>query len=305
VAPGACLPLTSCYPPLPMDLSAEVPTHFRSTGDRPGIVGLLREAVVEVFGRRRLIRYMVQADLQKKGADTLLGNLWWVLDPLLQMVIYWILVSVIFQRGGPDYPLFLFSAILPWKWFQSSIQDGITSVSGAERLVRQIQFPKLVLPVSAVVAGIANFVFGLIPLFTLMLLLYRDRIELTLLLLPVVAAVQLVFNMGMTVLLSALNVFYRDIGNLARHVLRLWFYVSPALFSVEQLTHATQSFPIVQRLLLLNPWATLFGAYHDVIYNGTLPDWSALAAVLFGSIVFLALTTLVFKRLEPSFAKVL
>jgi ABC-type polysaccharide/polyol phosphate export permease len=266
---------------------------------------MLREAVVEVLGRRRLIRYMVQADLQKKGADTLLGNLWWVLDPLLQMVIYWILVSVIFQRGGPDYPLFLFSAILPWKWFQSSIQDGITSVSGAERLVRQIQFPKLVLPVSAVVAGIANFVFGLIPLFTLMLLLYRDRIELTLLLLPVVAAVQLVFNMGMTVLLSALNVFYRDIGNLARHVLRLWFYVSPALFSIEQLTHATQSFPIVQKLLLLNPWATLFSAYHDVIYNGTLPDWSALGAVLIGSIVFLALTTLVFKRLEPAFAKVL
>ena len=288
-----------------MDLSAEVPTHFRSTGDRPGIVGLLREAVVEVFGRRRLIRYMVQADLQKKGTDTLLGNLWWVLDPLLQMVIYWILVSVIFQRGGPDYPLFLFSAILPWKWFQSSIQDGITSVSGAERLVRQIQFPKLVLPVSAVVAGIANFVFGLIPLFTLMLLLYRDRIELTLLLLPVVAAVQLVFNMGMTVLLSALNVFYRDIGNLARHVLRLWFYVSPALFTIDQLTHATESFPIVQRLLLLNPWATLFSAYHDVIYNGVLPDWSALGAVLLGSIAFLAVTTLVFKRLEPSFAKVL
>ena len=288
-----------------MDLSAEVPTHFRSTGDRPGIVGMLREAVVEVLGRRRLIRYLVQADLQKKGADTLLGNLWWVLDPLLQMVIYWILVSVIFQRGGPDYPLFLFAAILPWKWFQSSIQDGITSVSGAERLVRQIQFPKLVLPVSAVVAGIANFAFGLIPLFTLMLVLYRDRIELTLLLLPVVAAVQLVFNMGITVLLSALNVFYRDIGNLARHVLRLWFYVSPALFTVEQLTQATQSFPIVQQLLLLNPWATIFAAYHDVIYNGTLPDWSALGTVLLGSILFLALTTLVFKRLEPAFAKVL
>jgi len=297
--------VTSCYPPLPMDLSAEVPTHFRSTGDRPGAVGLLREAVVEVFPRRRLIRYMVQADLQKKGADTLLGNLWWVLDPLLQMVIYWILVSVIFQRGGPDYPLFLFSAILPWKWFQSSIQDGITSVSGAERLVRQIQFPKLVLPVSAVVAGIANFVFGLIPLFTLMLLLYRDRIELTLLLLPVVAAVQLVFNMGMTVLLSALNVFYRDIGNLARHVLRLWFYVSPALFSVEQLTHATQSFPIVQRLLLLEGFDVTICSGGEEALAKFDPDWSALAAVLVGSLVFLALTTLVFKRLEPSFAKVL
>jgi ABC-type polysaccharide/polyol phosphate export permease len=297
--------VAACYPPLPMDLSAEVPTHFRSTGDRPGIVGMLREAITEVLGRRRLIRYLVQADLQKKGADTLLGNLWWVLDPLLQMLIYWILVSVIFQRGGPDYPLFLFAAILPWKWFQSSIQDGISSVSGAERLVRQIQFPKLVLPVAAVFAGIANFAFGLIPLFALILILYRDRLDVTLVLIPVVAAVQLVFNMAATVLLSALNVFYRDIGNLARHVLRLWFYLSPALFSLEQLTHATQGYPIIQKLLLLNPWATLFTAYRAVIYEGTLPDWSALLSVLIGSVVLLALTTIVFKRLEPAFAKVL
>ena len=74
--------------------------------------------------RRRLIRYLVQADIHKKGADTLLGNLWWVLDPLLQMVVYVVLVSVIFDRAVPDYPLFIFAAILPWKWFQSSVQDG-------------------------------------------------------------------------------------------------------------------------------------------------------------------------------------
>jgi ABC-type polysaccharide/polyol phosphate export permease len=288
-----------------MQLSAEVPSHFRSTADRPGPFGLLREAVVEVAGRRRLIGYLVQADLHKKGADTLLGNLWWVIDPLLQMVIYVILVSVIFDRGGPDYPLFVFAAILPWKWFSSSINDGITSVSGAERLVRQIQFPKLVLPVAAVTAGVANFAFGLIPLFALMLLFFRDRIEPTLLLIPVVAAVQLVFNLGMTILVAGLNVFYRDIANLARHVLRLWFYLSPALFSLDQLIHATEKFPVIQRILTLNPWATLFTAYRAVIFEGTPPDWTALARVLVGALVFLALTTLLFKRLEPAFAKVL
>jgi len=288
-----------------MDLSAPVPTHFRSTADRLGPFGMLREAVIEIIGRRRLIGYLVQADLHKKGADTLLGNLWWVLDPLLQMVVYVILVSVIFDRGGPDYPLFLLVAILPWKWFQTSIQDGITSVSGAERLVRQIQFPKLVLPVAAVMAGIVNFAFGLIPLFVLMLIFFQDRIEATLLLIPVIAAVQLVFNLGMTILLAAVNVFYRDVGNLSRHVLRLWFYLSPALFSLDQLIAATDSYPVIQRLLTLNPWATMFTAYRAVIYDGTAPDWSALALVLVGSLAMLALTTLVFKRVEPAFAKIL
>jgi ABC-type polysaccharide/polyol phosphate export permease len=88
-------------------------------------------------------------------------------------------------------------------------------------------------------------------------------------------------------------------------VLRLWFYLSPALFSLDQLTHATRDFPIIQKVLLLNPWASLFTAYHAVIYEGVLPDWAALVQVLIGSIVFLALTTIVFKRLEPAFAKVL
>jgi ABC-type polysaccharide/polyol phosphate export permease len=114
-----------------------------------------------------------------------------------------------------------------------------------------------------------------------------------------------VFNLGMTILLGALNVFYRDIANLARHVLRLWFYLSPALFSLEQLIHATEHYPIIQRILTLNPWATLFTAYRAVIFEGTLPDWSALGSVLVGSLVLLAFTTLVFKRLEPTFAKVL
>ena len=92
-------------------------------------------------------------------------------------------------------------------------------------------------------AGIVNFAFGLIPLFALMLLFFRDRIELTLLLIPAVAAVQLLFNLALTILLAAVNVFYRDVGNLARHVLRLWFYLSPALFSLEQLIAAHRVVP--------------------------------------------------------------
>ncbi len=136
---------------------------------------MLREAVVEVFGRRRLIAYLVQADLHKKGADTLLGNVWWVLDPLLQMAVYVVLMSVIFQRGGPDYPLFILAAILPWKWFESMHPGLITSVSGAERLVEQIKFPKIVLPVAAVDGRDRQLRVGLIPLFALMLVFYRDR----------------------------------------------------------------------------------------------------------------------------------
>ena len=288
-----------------MSATADAPAHFRRGAARPGPIGLLREAVAEVTQRRRLIRYLVQADIRKKGADTLLGNLWWVLDPLLQMAVYVVLVSVVFNRGVEDYPIFIFAAILPWKWFQSTVQDAITSVTGADRLIRQIQFPKLVLPVASAFAGVVNFAFGLIPLVALMLLLYRDRLSATLVLIPVIAVVQFCFNVAVAVGLAALNVFYRDIGNLSRHALRLWFYLSPGLYAIELLQEKTEHIPVVGQLLLANPFAILFTAYRDVIYNDQSPDWSGLAALLVGSLVLLGLTTLLFKRVEPSFAKVL
>ena len=288
-----------------MSSTADAPAHFRRGAVRPGPIGLLREAVVEVSQRRRLIRYLVQADIRKKGADTLLGNLWWVLDPLLQMAVYVVLVSVVFNRSTPDYPLFIFAAILPWKWFQSTVQDAITSVTGADRLIRQIQFPKLVLPVASAVAGVVNFVFGLIPLVALMLLLYLDRLSATLLLIPLIAVVQFAFNLAVAVGLAAINVFYRDVGNLSRHALRLWFYLSPGLYAIELLRDKVTGIPVIEQLLLANPFAILFTAYRDVIYSERVPDWSALGALLAGSMILLALTTFLFKRVEPSFAKVL
>ena len=206
---------------------------------------------------------------------------------------------------SPDYPLFIFAAILPWKWFQSTVQDAITSVTGADRLIRQIQFPKLVLPLASAGAGVVNFVFGLIPLAGLMLILYRDRLSVALVLIPLVAVVQFFFNVAIAVGLAALNVFYRDVGNLSRHFLRLWFYLSPGLYAIEDLRRAAGDIPVVGQLLLANPFAILFTAYRDVIYNERAPDWAGLGALLVGSLVLLALTTLLFKRVEPSFAKVL
>jgi len=290
-----------------MSVSAEAPAQYRGAAVRPGPIGLLREAVVETFARRRLIGYLVQADVRKKGADTLLGNLWWVLDPLLQMAVYVVLVSVIFHRDKPDYPVFIFAAILPWKWFQTSIYDGISSVTGAGALIRQVQFPKLVLPVASSLAAVVNFAFGLIPLTVLILLFYSHRLSATLLLIPVIAVVQLCFNLALSIGLAALNVFYRDIGNIARHAMRLWFYLSPGLYALSDLQAATEHLPVplIRHMLLWNPFAILFTAYRNVIYEGIGPDWGSLGALLVASIILLALATLLFKRAEPAFAKVL
>ena len=266
---------------------------------------VLRTGFRDIWTHRRLAWYIVRADLKKHGADTLLGNVWWILDPLLQLAVYVVLVSVIFKQSMEAYPLFVFAAILPWKWFSTSVNDAITSVVSREKIIKQVRFPKIVLPFASTVGGIVNFVFGLIPLIGLLVLFYPSHLSWTLLLIPLVASVQFVFTLAVATVLGALNVFYRDIGNLAKHVLRMWFYLSPALYSADRITELTKNHEALGVIYNLNPWTVLFQSYHDAIYYGVVPNWTALAIVLGFSVILLGVAVIFFKRVEPAFAKVL
>jgi ABC-type polysaccharide/polyol phosphate export permease len=287
----------------------------------PSSLELLRQGIADILSRRRLIRYLVQADMKKRGSDTVLGNLWWILDPLLQMAVYVIFVTVIAQRPAPDYPLFIFAAILPWKWYQAVINDATTSVVRHDKLIRQIAFPKIVLPVSTSTAGVVGFAWGLVPLFALLLLHQGNeaagtpnRLTALIIWIPVIAAVQYVFTLASAILISAANVFFRDLGNAVGHTLRLWWFLSPGLYSLQNLRDVgfVQENPIIGTLAGVNPFAVLFEAYRAVIYGGPdgltpphAPDVVSLLILLAGSIVFLGLCIVFFKRVEPEFAKVL
>jgi ABC-type polysaccharide/polyol phosphate export permease len=293
--------------------SGDAAATIRQTPGGPSSLTLLRQGITDILSRRRLIRYLVQAEMKKRGTDTVLGNLWWILDPLLQLVVYVIFVSVIARRPAPDYPLFIFAAIVPWKWFSAVITDASSSVVAAGTLIRQIAFPKIVLPVSSAPAGVVGFVWGLVPLGAL-ILLHPQRLSLMVVWLPVIAAVQFVFTLAAAVLVSAANVFFRDLGNALGHALRLWWFLSPGLYSLDSFRDLSfiQHHPIVSVLAGLNPFAVLFEAYRAVIYGSAdgagpphPPDVLALLWLLVGSLVFLAVCVTFFKRVEPEFAKVL
>jgi lipopolysaccharide transport system permease protein len=296
----------------PMSATSEIPAGFRNAAGNRGPLALVAEGIADIRSRRRLVRYLVQADVHKRGADTLLGNIWWVLDPLLQMVVYVVFVTIVVPRSTPDYPLFIFAAILPWKWFSASITDATASIVSQDQLIKQIQFPKLVLPVAAGTAGIVSFAFGTIALAMLMFF-YQDRITLYLLFIPVIAVVQFVFTLAVSLLVAAGNVFFRDLGNVVGHVLRLWWFLSPGLYSLSNFDNIAlfKEHHILRDLVNANPFAILFEAYRVVIYgtpeappNGP-PNLPSLAALLVASLVLLAFTTIIFKRLEPNFAKVI
>jgi homopolymeric O-antigen transport system permease protein len=298
-----------------MSATSEVPAAFRNAAGNRGPLALVGEGIADIRSRRRLVRYLVQADIHKRGADTLLGNIWWVLDPLLQMLVYVVFVTIIVPKTQPDYPLFIFSAILPWKWFSASMTDATTSIVRQDQLIKQIQFPKLVLPVAASTAGIVSFAFGTVAL-GLLMIFFSDRITLWLLFIPVIAVVQFVFTLACSFLVAAGNVFFRDLGNVVGHVLRLWWFLSPGLYSLSSLDNLKifEKSNVLTTLANANPFAILFEAYRTVIYGSATapfappsgpPNMVALAVLLVASTILLALSTIVFKRLEPNFAKVI
>jgi ABC-type polysaccharide/polyol phosphate export permease len=272
---------------------------------RRGPVALAREGFGDLTGRARLIRYLVEAELKRAHADTALGQAWWLLDPIFTMLVYFFLFTVVLQRSTPDFILFLFAAILPWKWFTATLNGAMLSVTGRQGLIRQIQFPKLVLPTASALAETVSFAFGLIVL-ALLFIPYHDRLTLWVLTIPLIAAVQLVFGLAVGIILSAANAFYRDIAIVMTHLLRLLFYLSPALYGLWDVPEGA-----LRTLMSLNPMAILLTAYRtvtwgtDTVDHGTQPDFLALGLLALGSVVLLVVGVAFFKRVEPAFARIL
>ena len=279
---------------------------LRLTVGRPrrGPLGTVAETVRSVYQRRRLLLYLTIARIRKDGSNSLIGNLWLIIDPTVQLVIYYFLVGLILNRPQANFPLFLFAAILPWRWFTTALSSATEAVRHRDKVMRQISFPQIVLPLSAVAASTTSFFFGMIPLFSLYLV-YPDRLTFWVVALPAVIFVQVLWTIPLAILFSALNVFFSDTGNFVRHGLRIGFYLSPALFSVERIRELLAPYPPAHLLLDLNPMAWILTAYRDLLYEGRSADWSALIVVALASLPFTFVSVYVFRRMAPSFVKVL
>jgi ABC-type polysaccharide/polyol phosphate export permease len=272
---------------------------FVPAGERQGSVW--RDALAEL---RRLSRYRYLArrlyatSLRSENVGTVFGYFWWILDPLLTGVTYLILVDVMLRGGGEHYPVFVFTSVVVWKSFLGSIRNAIGQTGGKLGLMKQIAFPRSIVPLVAVLAELTRFCFGLVAL-----LAFASAFGLfpggALLWLPLVVLVQVPLMVGLAFLLSALCVLFRDVDNLSQFVFRAWFFLSPGIYSLSAVPGGT-----ARRFYDLNPFATLFPAYHRIFVDGATPDLAALGWVALGSLVVLVGGYLVFVRLEPAFAKV-
>ena len=202
---------------------------------------------------------------------------------------------------SPDlepFALFMFCGILPWAWFSSSLLEATNVLVAGGNLIRKVLFPAEILPIVTVLAGLVHFCIGL-PILAAFLLYYGVPVVASdLAWFPVIVLVQLVLTLGLALLLSVLNVHFRDIRDLLSNLLTLWFFATPIIYALKQAP------PQVQPLLNVNPFTHLAVSYQEVLFtNGPFTGWPRLLAVGAGSIAVFLAGYFVFDRLRDTLAE--
>lgn len=253
----------------------------------------------ELYQYREMIASLVRKDLKGRYKGSVLGFLWTFINPLLQLLVYTMVFSVILKSGIPNYYLHLFVALVPWIFFASSLTTGAKLVLDQKNMIKKIYFPREVLPVAYTLSSFCNMLFSFLIIF-LVIAVMRLGVNLPALLwLIPVMLIQLVLVLGMNLITSAVTVYIRDLEHIMGVVSMAWMYLSPVVYGIDFIDQSWQ------RLYLLNPMAPLILSYRNILYYHTAPELKHLGIALALSLVILAIGMLTFSRLQRRFSEVL
>ncbi|HXM55914.1 MAG TPA: ABC transporter permease [Candidatus Dormibacteraeota bacterium] len=255
----------------------------------------MNAGLVRAVGHRDLLVLLVRKELKIKYKGTMLGFLWSLLNPLLMMVVYSVVFSLLVRFQVPRYPIFLLSGMLPWNAFTIALSTASMTIVGNGNLIRRVSFPREFLPLASVLASVINLVLSMAVLLGFALV-FRQPLGAPLLLLPVLLLLQLVLTAGICLVLAGLMVYFRDIENLITIAITVVFFVTPVIYPLSALGHSG-----VRQFLELNPLLWLITAYQNVWHDDRWPDPHSLLALTLTSVVALALGLWAFRRLEPRF----
>jgi lipopolysaccharide transport system permease protein len=253
--------------------------------------------LLNFWRRRALLWHMTSRHLRGQYKQSVLGYAWAIVNPLSLIIILSFVFSTIlrFSAGDIPYPLFLFVGLLPWIFFSGALASATDSVVNAASLVTKVYFPREVLPTAAVLTKLVDLGFGLMILAGLMLF-YGRVPEVTAVWLPVLFFVHLVFTIGLSYPLAAMNLFFHDVRFLVGVALTLWFYLTPVLYPVEEVPER------YQWIYDINPNSLFINAYRRVLLHGDSPGLDRLLLGVLIALLTFIVGYYIFKKLERSFA---
>jgi lipopolysaccharide transport system permease protein len=253
----------------------------------------------EIYRSRELFGFLIWRDIKIRYKQTLLGGLWAVFQPLMAMLIFTLFFNRLagIRTDGPPYPLFAFSGLVLWTFFANSVSMSSNSLVGNQVLVSKIYFPRIFIPMASIGALVLDFVIGLLLLFVMMIY-YRWSVVSGALLIPIYLLGTLLAASGLGLILSALNVHYRDVKYAVPFFIQMGLFVSPVIYPLQYV-------PARYRLLLgFNPMSGMIVGFRHSLLGGPT-DWPLVLASL-GTSVFLFLAGLfIFRRMERRFADII
>jgi ABC-2 type transport system permease protein len=262
-----------------------------------------------VYSQRRILSLLIGRDLRIRYSDSTLGYFWSVLEPLLMAGVYWFVFTKVFTRGNGSedpYIVFLLLGMLPWNWANAVMTGASRAISGEAKLVRSVDVPREIWVLRIIGSKFFEFLFSIPVLVFFMILLHKGVNE-KIVWVPVAMVMEWVALTGIAMILAPVTVMMTDVERLVRIVVRMLFYLSPVVYSQDQIfgTHdKPKHLPeIVKQIYTLNPFNAILGLYRAGVYRADMPS---LDLALRGSSVSLVLFVVgiwVFRRMEPAVLK--
>jgi homopolymeric O-antigen transport system permease protein len=253
-----------------------------------------------LIGYKDLLLVFVWREFLIRYKQTAIGVLWAVLQPVSLMLLFTFIFGVVLQTTHKNYPftLFYFAGVLPWIFFSSASNFAVTSLSGNFNLVTKIYFPREIIPLSGVAINFIDYLVGLVVYF-LLLLFYRIPITWNFLWLLPLLAMLVLYTISISLLLAALNVYYRDVKLISSFLLQFLFFATPIIYSIDAVENRWKA------LLFLNPLTFIVENMRRVTIEGRgIILWQIMSEMV-GVVVLYLLVYRMFIRIERAFADVI
>lgn len=244
-----------------------------------------------------LLYQLTQREIKARYKQSIIGYFWVLLNPLAQLAVYSFVFSMVFKfPASIPYPIFLFSALLPWTFFQNSLMGATQSLVANDSLLKKIKFPREIIPYSVVFSKVVDLLFSSL-VFILFLVMYQVPVASSWWMVFILFAIQLLLTIGLSLFLSAANLFYRDIQYLANLLIMLWMYMSPIVYPVSMVP---KEYVWVYKL---NPLVGIIEGYRSALFGYPF-EWSIIILSGFISVFIFIFSFLLFKKLERVFADI-
>lgn len=255
------------------------------------------KTIRELYSYRQMIFSLVKRDLRGRYKGSALGFLWTFINPLLQLIVYTLVFSVIMKTGIDKFYLFLFVALVPWLFFSTCLTGGANCIWAQQDMVKKIYFPREVLPLSYTISQFINMLLTFIIIF-IVIIISGIGINITAIMyLPIIMLVEFVIALGVTMLASALTVYFRDLEYILGILSMAWMYLTPIIYPVNQVP--AEILPVFN----LNPMMPIIVAYRDILYYKQPPQLITLIHAFLPGIVLLILGWFSFSKLKRHFAE--